>query len=207
MNSSNLCRSAALRRALRSVVSPLGLIAGLSLIACPASAQTSSPPDRSGETLEQIDVTAPKRKPPKRRAVSGAQPTPVAAPAVEPAPVPPRGPISTSDVGLGANTTPLNTNVVTESASRLGLTPRETPATVEVLDQQTLRDRGYHHDRCGEGHGGCHGGRRPRLYSQLLDARILRRARSTRSTTGSGPARRPSPAASWTLEISSRSSS
>ena len=30
----------------------------------------------------------------------------------------------------------------TESASRLGLTPRETPATVEVLDQQTLRDRG-----------------------------------------------------------------
>jgi iron complex outermembrane recepter protein len=36
----------------------------------------------------------------------------------------------------------LNTNTVAESASRLGLTPRETPATVEVIDQQTLRDRG-----------------------------------------------------------------
>ncbi len=111
-------------------------------MASPAAAQ-SAPADRSSETLEQIDVTAPKRKPPKRRAPSGVTPTPVAAPAVEPAPLPPpRGPISTSDVGLGANTTPLNTNVVTESASRLGLTSRETPATVEVLDQQTLRDRG-----------------------------------------------------------------
>ena len=57
--------------------------------------------------------------------------------------MPPRGPISTSDVGLGANTTPLNTNVVTESASRLGLTPRETPATVEVLDQSRLWEQGY----------------------------------------------------------------
>ena len=42
----------------------------------------------------------------------------------------------------GANTTPLNTNVIAESASRLGLTPFQTPATVEVIDQQTLVDRG-----------------------------------------------------------------
>ncbi len=42
----------------------------------------------------------------------------------------------------GPNTTPLNTNVVSESSSRLGLTPRETPATVEVIDQQTMKDRG-----------------------------------------------------------------
>jgi iron complex outermembrane recepter protein len=41
-----------------------------------------------------------------------------------------------------AATTPLNTNIVAESASRLGLTPRQTPATVEVIDQQTIRDRG-----------------------------------------------------------------
>jgi iron complex outermembrane recepter protein len=41
-----------------------------------------------------------------------------------------------------APTTPLNTNTVAESASRLGLTPRETPATVEVIDQQMMRDRG-----------------------------------------------------------------
>jgi iron complex outermembrane receptor protein len=41
-----------------------------------------------------------------------------------------------------AVTTPLNTNVVAESASRLGLTAREIPATVEVIGQQTIRDRG-----------------------------------------------------------------
>ena len=39
--------------------------------------------------------------------------------------------------------TPLNTNVVAESASRLGLTVREIPATVEVIDQQTIREQGY----------------------------------------------------------------
>jgi len=41
-----------------------------------------------------------------------------------------------------ATTTPLNTNTVAESASRLGLTPRQTPATVEIIDQQIIRDRG-----------------------------------------------------------------
>jgi iron complex outermembrane receptor protein len=129
MNPSNLCRSAALRRALRKVVSPLGLIAGLSLIAFPALAQTSSPTDKLSESLKQIDVTAQKRKPPKRRAVSGTQPAPLSSPT----PNPP----------TGANTTPLNTTVVAGSASRLGLPVRETPATVEVIDRQTMQDQGY----------------------------------------------------------------
>ncbi|MGY4476924.1 iron complex outermembrane receptor protein [Bradyrhizobium sp. USDA 3364] len=40
--------------------------------------------------------------------------------------------------------TPLNTNTVTQSASRLGLTARETPATVEVVDASTIREQGYH---------------------------------------------------------------
>ena len=39
--------------------------------------------------------------------------------------------------------TPLNTGVVATSASRLGLTVLQTPATVEVVDQQTIRDQGY----------------------------------------------------------------
>ncbi len=126
-----------------STVVPPTIAAALSLaMASPAAAQ-SAPADQSSEKLEQIDVTAPKRKPPRSRATPGVQPTPVAAPAVEPAPAPPRGPLSTSDVGLGANTTPLNTNVVTESASRLGLTPREIPATVEVLDQSRIKEQGY----------------------------------------------------------------
>ena len=39
--------------------------------------------------------------------------------------------------------TPLNGNAVATSASRLGLTVRETPATVEVLDRQTIQEQGY----------------------------------------------------------------
>jgi len=43
-----------------------------------------------------------------------------------------------------APATPLNTNVVTISASRLGLTPREIPATVEVVGAEMIREQGYH---------------------------------------------------------------
>ncbi|MBR0823915.1 TonB-dependent receptor [Bradyrhizobium manausense] len=39
--------------------------------------------------------------------------------------------------------TPLNTNVVAESASRLGLTVHEIPATVEVISAETMREQGY----------------------------------------------------------------
>lgn len=39
--------------------------------------------------------------------------------------------------------TPLNTNAVAESASRLGLTVRETPATVEVISAETMREQGF----------------------------------------------------------------
>ncbi|WP_193760196.1 TonB-dependent receptor [Bradyrhizobium yuanmingense] len=39
--------------------------------------------------------------------------------------------------------TPLNTNAVAESASRLGLTVRQTPATVEVISAETVREQGY----------------------------------------------------------------
>ena len=39
--------------------------------------------------------------------------------------------------------TPLNSNAVAASASRLGLTAREVPATVEVISAETIRERGY----------------------------------------------------------------
>jgi len=39
--------------------------------------------------------------------------------------------------------TPLNTGVVAESASRLGLSIREVPATVEVVSRQTMQEQGY----------------------------------------------------------------
>jgi iron complex outermembrane recepter protein len=45
--------------------------------------------------------------------------------------------------GLSAAQTPLNTNAVAESASRLGVTVREVPASVEVISAQTIREQGY----------------------------------------------------------------
>jgi iron complex outermembrane receptor protein len=116
-------RGLAIRRWLRASVSPLGMLAVLSWAAAGfAQAQTIAPVEKKPEQLEQIDVTAPRRKPPARRAAPGTQPAPMPAPADAPS------------VGeaKGANTTPVNTNVIAESVSRLGLTPRETPATVEV---------------------------------------------------------------------------
>lgn len=47
--------------------------------------------------------------------------------------------VSTRD----ARRTPLNSGVIAESASRLGLSARETPATVEVIGSQTISDQGY----------------------------------------------------------------
>ncbi|MEI8152833.1 MAG: TonB-dependent receptor plug domain-containing protein [Hyphomicrobiales bacterium] len=124
-------RGPAVERMLRASVSPLGLVALLSLTAAgPVAAQTTAQAQRV-EPLKQIEVTAPRRKPRPRRA-------PAQQPAVAPLPV-----VTPSAAELrGANTTPLNTNVISESGSRLGLTPRQTPATVEVIDQQTLKDRG-----------------------------------------------------------------
>lgn len=49
-----------------------------------------------------------------------------------PAAQPPAGPVQT----------PLNTAVATDVGSRLGITARETPATVEVISQQTMQDQG-----------------------------------------------------------------
>lgn len=55
-----------------------------------------------------------------------------------PAPAAPK-PVVPTD----AAQTPLNTNAIAESASRLGLTVQETPATVEVISAQTMREQGY----------------------------------------------------------------
>src|SRR3954463_13176716 len=42
-----------------------------------------------------------------------------------------------------SRSTPLNLDSPAETASRLGLTVRETPASVDVVDQQTMKQRGY----------------------------------------------------------------
>jgi iron complex outermembrane receptor protein len=107
----------------------------------PSAAQTLAQvqdPNR----LPQVDVST-QRPQPRTTARPASKGTPQSkrapwptTPATPPAQV-------TGPGGPGGTTTPLNTNVVAESASRLGLTVFETPATVEIVDQQTMREQGY----------------------------------------------------------------
>ncbi len=138
-----LAWSHAAPRWLRSKVTPLSLLALLSsAAAAPAIAQTT-PNDPSA--IGPLIVTEPKRKP-VQRVVSNAGRARVHArvashtrtPARKPKPVPGPAPSATE-----VARTPLNTNVVATSASRLGLTVLETPASVEIVDQQTMREQGY----------------------------------------------------------------
>ena len=113
------------------------------LLACTAPVSAQAAQAEKPESLGPVVVSPPQRKP-VRRAESGnaAQPQPRRAAAGRPHRRPRclRQPQPAS--GGAVAHTPLNTNVVAESASRLGLTVREMPATVEVIDQQTIRDRG-----------------------------------------------------------------
>lgn len=89
------------------------------------------------EPLPPVEVSPPQSrkqaKPAGRDAARrAAARRPAAAPAA-PKPV----------VRNAAAPTPLNSNAVAESASRLGLTVRETPATIEVISAETVREQGY----------------------------------------------------------------
>jgi len=128
-------------RGLRLKATPLGLLALLSSVAAtPVMAQTAAPND-SGVIAPAI-VAEPKRKPANRaqaetsragqRARVGAR---TRAATTKPVPG--------TSVATEAPRTPLNLNVVATSASRLGLTAFETPASVEIVDQQTMREQGY----------------------------------------------------------------
>jgi iron complex outermembrane recepter protein len=98
------------------------------LAATPCAAETAQP-SQSTE-LPRITVTAP---PPSGR--SGARRAARPAPTRPAAPAQPVVPIQEK--------TPLNSDAVAGSASLLGLPARQIPATVEVIDQETIRDRGY----------------------------------------------------------------
>ena len=69
------------------------------------------------------EAQSPRRAAARRPAAASTAPKPVAPAATAP--------------------TPLNSNAVAESASRLGLTVRQTPATVEVISAATMREQGY----------------------------------------------------------------
>jgi iron complex outermembrane receptor protein len=103
-------------------------------------AQTAAPAGNKPE-LGPIVVSPPQRKS-ARRADPGTQRTQTPA-RVSGRPRPQTAvavPVTTVD--RRATQTPLDTNVVTEVGSRLGITARQTPATVEVIDKQVIEDRG-----------------------------------------------------------------
>jgi len=94
----------------------------------PCAAQTTpSAPGGEDVKLPPVSVTAAKRRQrPQQAGAPATEPTPTAAPAAAP-----------------PSTTPLSSGTLANIASRLGLTPMETPATVTVIDQQTMREQGY----------------------------------------------------------------
>jgi iron complex outermembrane receptor protein len=128
-------------------VSTSTLVALALLAADSGRAQTAPDATQDKKTLEPVVVSPPpaKRaaKPPTRTSKYGSG-RPKAARRSKP----PAAPAATAQsqqnaAAQTAPTTPLNTNVVATSASRLGLTVREIPATVEVIDQKTIREQGY----------------------------------------------------------------
>jgi iron complex outermembrane receptor protein len=129
------------RRWLAGSALPLSL-AFLLLVSAemPASAQTSSNNGQGPGTLEPVIISPPKPKPASNvggnRQSVGKRTRPGATrQAKKPMPQPP--------VPEQAAQTPLNSNVVATSASRLGLTVFETPASVEIVDQQKMQQEGY----------------------------------------------------------------
>ena len=144
-------------------------------------------PANKPDNLGPIVVSPPQRKP-VRRADPGTQriqiPARVAGrPRPQTAVVAP----ATPD-GRRAIQTPLDTNVVTEVGSRLGLTARQTPATVEVIDKQVIEDRGLRTTtdvaKAATGVIGGYAPGAPAIFSSPA-------TRSTRFTTTSGSAPRP----------------
>jgi iron complex outermembrane receptor protein len=131
-----------LMRRLLSSVALLGLFAVLPIgVASPTMAQATAGAEKKSDTIGPVVVTSPQRKP-VRRVRSGPESN---APARTATRMRARSNAPVQQVNPGANVvvaTPLNTNAVADSASRLGLTARQIPASVEVIDQQTIEDRG-----------------------------------------------------------------
>jgi iron complex outermembrane receptor protein len=120
---------------------PLGLAMLVSVATGkPASAQTATQAGQDPGALGPVVVSPPK---PKRAAEIGSNssggPKRARAPRVRTS----SKPVQPAAAGTEAARTPLNTNVVAASATRLGLTVFQTPASVGIVDQQTMREQGY----------------------------------------------------------------
>jgi iron complex outermembrane recepter protein len=109
----------------------------------PGLGQTAAPAATAPNSIGPVVVTSPNRKPAKRAGTEAERTrshgrtagrtratTTTAAP----------GP---SEAAPQAPRTPLDSNVVAGSASRLGLTAHEMPASVDIIDHQTMQEQGY----------------------------------------------------------------
>ena len=125
------------------LISTSTFVAVAALAAPPSVAQTAQ---QQGQTATQqgqaattqgppITVTAPQRRPRRPGQKPGAHATP--------APPQPSTAPSGPTQATGGPPSPLNGNAVAGSATRLGVTARETPASVEVVSQQTIQEQGY----------------------------------------------------------------
>ena len=104
--------------------------ASLALLALLAT--TPSEAQQPGSTeLPRVTVTAP---PPTGRSKAGRPKQAVR---------PPAAPATPDTTTAPLVTTPLNTGAVAGSASRLGLPVLQTPASVEIVSQETMKEQGY----------------------------------------------------------------
>jgi iron complex outermembrane recepter protein len=130
----------ATRRWLWNSIAPLGVLAFLST---PGIGQVAAEAEKKPDSLGPVIVTSPQHKPTGRvkpAAQRARNPGRITGRARGPTVAPVAASISGAS---GGSQSPLNTNTVATSASRLGLPVREIPATVEVIDQKTIRDQGY----------------------------------------------------------------
>jgi iron complex outermembrane receptor protein len=127
-----------IKRRLWASAVPFGVLA---LLSTPGIGQTVAPAEKKPDNLGPVIVTSPKPKPVRRAQSETARThTPARVAGRSRAAKPDQAPPSER---REATKTPLNGSAVAESASRLGLPAREIPAAVEVIDKQTIEDRGF----------------------------------------------------------------
>jgi iron complex outermembrane recepter protein len=117
----------------------------------PTPTETPAPPvttpSTERPTLPPVTVEPPRTRPRPAARPSAEQPGTGARDVARPAPTareratqqPPAG----TQPSAAAATTPLNTGIVAEVASRLGIIVREVPASVEIVDQRMMQEQGY----------------------------------------------------------------
>ncbi len=103
-------------------------------------AQTATPTGQPSQ-LGPVVVTEPQRKPVKRTSPTAKRASTSTRVANRHNGRPAAATPAATDAAPSQS--PLNTNGVAASASRLGLNVREIPATVEVIDQNKIREQGY----------------------------------------------------------------